>query len=76
VQAGAFAAPDWDHEDIGAQCAETVARILKGEKASGISPVPPRRTRFAINPDSARKIGIRIPKATEREARRLVSGKD
>lgn len=76
VQAGAFAAPDWDQEDIGAQCAEMAARLLKGERASGMSPAPPRRARFAINLNSARKIGIRVPKATEREARRLFSGKE
>lgn len=76
LNAGAFAAPDWDHEDIGAQCADTAARILKGEKAAGIPPVPPRRAGFALNLESARKIGIRVPKAAVAEARRLFPGKE
>jgi ABC-type uncharacterized transport system substrate-binding protein len=76
AQAGAFSAPDWDHDDIGAQCAEAVARILKGEKASGIPPAAPRKTLFSINLNSARKLDIRVPKAAEREARRLFPGKE
>jgi putative ABC transport system substrate-binding protein len=74
AKAGALCAPDWDYDDIGAQCADSAVRILNGEKPSAIAPAPPRRAVYVLNLNSARKIGVRIPGQAVRDARRTFPG--
>ena len=49
AKAGAAAAIGWNFEDLGAQCAEILLKLLKGAKAAEIAPVGPRKIEYALN---------------------------
>jgi len=58
VKAGALFALDWDYEDVGAQCGELAARVLKGARAGSIAPGTPRRVTYAVNLKTAREMRV------------------
>ena len=58
AKAGAAAAFSWNFEDLGAQCAEILLKLLKGAKAAEIAPVGPRKIEYALNLKTAEQIKI------------------
>jgi putative tryptophan/tyrosine transport system substrate-binding protein len=58
VKAGALFALDWDYEDVGLQCGELAARVLKGARAGSIAPVAPRRVTYSLNLRTAREMRV------------------
>jgi len=60
VKAGALYALDRDYEDIGAQCGEMAAAILRGKVPSALPPAAPRKTVYSVNLKTARALRIDI----------------
>jgi putative ABC transport system substrate-binding protein len=60
VEMGAIASLDMDPYDMGAQAAEIVARIVKGEDNGDGIRVYPRAARLTINVKAAEKMGLKI----------------
>jgi putative ABC transport system substrate-binding protein len=61
VKAGALYALDRDYVDIGRQCAEMAARILRGEPPGSLPPVPPRRIVYFVNKRTASQMKLDFP---------------
>jgi putative tryptophan/tyrosine transport system substrate-binding protein len=68
VKAGALFALYADNEEIGTQCAQAMAAMLKQEKASGVSSFFPRKAVYAINLKIANQMSINIPEGIIRGA--------
>jgi putative ABC transport system substrate-binding protein len=68
AKAGAVLAFDRDFGDIGEQCAEIAAGLLRGEKTPASPPAPPRKTAWAVNRRSAEMLGITLPDDVVRSA--------
>lgn len=60
VKAGALYALERDYEDIGAQCAEMAAKVLKGARPGSIRPAIPRKVTFAVNLKTADHLKLRL----------------
>ena len=61
VKRGAVAALGFDYYDVGIQTGKIVAKILKGEKVGNIDVQTVSKLKLAINPKSAKKMGVEIP---------------
>jgi putative ABC transport system substrate-binding protein len=72
VKAGALYALDRDYADIGAQCAELAARVLRGTPPSALPPAPPRKVVYALNLRTARHLNIAIPAPVVQAARTVI----
>jgi putative ABC transport system substrate-binding protein len=72
VKAGALYALDRDYEDVGRQCGEIAARLLRGEPPSAIPPVPPRRVEYFVNRRTAEQLRIELAPDVLRGAREVV----
>jgi putative ABC transport system substrate-binding protein len=68
VRAGALLALTCEYKDIGRQVGEITERILEGETISTIGIKEPRQTKLVINLAVARRLGLKIPKKTVKEA--------
>jgi putative ABC transport system substrate-binding protein len=63
VKAGALYALDRDYRDIGRQCGELAARVLRGERAASIPPETPRKLSYALNLKAARHMNLDLSSA-------------
>ena len=61
AKAGALYALDRDYKDVGMQCGEIAAKILRGTPAHTIPPLPPRKVIYALNLKTAEHMKIEIP---------------
>ncbi|MCP4650427.1 MAG: hypothetical protein GY853_10160 [PVC group bacterium] len=67
TKAGALISFDCDYHDIGVQTVGIIARLLKGEKATQIGILRPRRIRVSLNSLIAKRLGIEISNNLMRE---------
>jgi putative ABC transport system substrate-binding protein len=72
VKAGALYALDRDYTDIGLQCAEMAGKILAGQAASSLPPVPPRKVRYTLNRKTAEQMKLDLPVRAFRDAAEVV----
>lgn len=72
VKAGALYALDRDYSDIGVQCAEMASKILGGQAAGSLTPVPPRKVRYTLNRKTAEQMKLALPERTYRNAAEVV----
>ncbi|HEY8257532.1 MAG TPA: ABC transporter substrate-binding protein [Gemmatimonadales bacterium] len=72
VKAGALYALDRDYTDIGVQCAEMAGKILAGQSASSLPPVPPRKVRYTLNRKTAEQMKLDLPDRAFRDAAEVV----
>jgi putative ABC transport system substrate-binding protein len=68
AKAGAPVALDWDYGDLGEQCGEAAARILRGAPPRSIPPQEPRKAKVVLNLSAARRQALRVPPALVRSA--------
>jgi putative ABC transport system substrate-binding protein len=61
VKAGALFSVDADYREMGVQCAEMAGSILKGQKASTIPIVGPRKLNYSLNLKTAQHLKIEVP---------------
>lgn len=71
VKNGALIALSFDSEDIGKQAGEIASRVLDGENVEEIPPANPRKLKLSINMNTAKKLGIDIPKVLIAKADRI-----
>lgn len=72
VRAGALYALERDYDDVGAQCAQLIARVLAGAPVGQLPPVPPRKVRYAVNRRTAADLGLVVPDAVLRGATEVI----
>ena len=61
VKVGALLALAVDYKDVGHQCGEQAAHVLRGTPPSGLPITVPRKSTLHINMNVARAIGLRVP---------------
>lgn len=61
VKAGALYSLDCDYKDVGAQCGEMAAKVLKGASPGSIPPETPRMLTYSLNMNTARMMKLTIP---------------
>lgn len=61
VKAGALYALGWDFKDMGMQCGEMAAAVLKGAPPKSIPLASPRKVRVVLNLRTAQALKIKIP---------------
>jgi putative ABC transport system substrate-binding protein len=71
ARAGALYALDWDYQDLGAQCGETMARVLQGASPAGIPVATPRKVLYVVNQRTAQQMKLELPETLLRNAREL-----
>jgi len=71
TKAGALYSLDWDYQDLGAQCGEMAARILRGAPISSIPPASPRKVYYSLNLKTSQQIKVDIPEDAVKKARRI-----
>ncbi len=74
VKAGALFALEWDHADMGEQCGELAAELLRGRHPGTLPAVPPRKAGYVINMNTAARLGVGIPEPLARGARQTFRG--
>lgn len=62
VELGFLLSLDTDHVDIGQQAGELANRVLSGIDVSTIPMSSPRKAVLSLNPNTAKKLGIRVDK--------------
>ena len=67
VPRGAIAALGFNYHDVGRQTGKIVLRVLKGEKPGDIAVEGVEITELAVNPGAAKKMGVTIPDAVDRQ---------
>lgn len=75
AKAGAAAAFSWNFEELGAQCAEMLLKLLKGSNAAEIAPASPRKIEYVLNLRTSDQLKIdfnpRSPTAPNRCSREI-----
>jgi putative ABC transport system substrate-binding protein len=74
AKAGGAAAIGWDFEDLGAQCAEILLKLLKGAKITEIAPAGPRRIEYALNLRTAEQMKLDFSPEIIKSAKRVFKG--
>jgi putative ABC transport system substrate-binding protein len=74
AKAGAAAAFGWNFEDMGAQCAEILLKLIKGAKVAEIAAVGPRKIEYALNLKTAEQMKIEFGPEVLSGAKRLFKG--
>lgn len=72
VKAGALYALDRDYGDIGVQCAQLAAKILEGKAPSSLTPMAPRKVKYALNRRTAAQRKVEFPDRVVRDAAEVV----
>ncbi|MBK1696310.1 ABC transporter substrate-binding protein [Rhodovibrio salinarum] len=72
VPRGAAMALGFDYYDLGRQTGRIVVRILEGEAPSEIPVESVQKTQLAVNPASAKRMGLEIPQAVMDRADEVV----
>lgn len=60
VKAGALYALDRDYRDLGAQCGEMAAKVMKGRSPSTLPPAIPRKVIYALNLRTAEHLKLNL----------------
>ena len=68
VKAGALAAFECDYDDIGRQTARVAIEVIADKKAGSLPVAFPEKRRLIINKNTAKIIGVRIPRKVLEEA--------
>ena len=63
-----------DYFDGGREAGLVAARVMRGENPAEIPFQPVQKTRFVINLDAARKLGLEIPEHLVRQADDVIGG--
>ena len=63
VERGAIGTPGLDYYQLGIECGEIAARILKGEKPADIPAKKVEMTDLYLNPAAAERMGVTIPQS-------------
>lgn len=71
VKSGALYALEWDHTEMGVQCAEMSLKILQGARAGSIPVAAPRKVLYSLNQRIATHLKVEIPERLAREAREI-----
>jgi len=61
ARAGALYSLDSDYRDIGAQCGEMAAKVLKGAAPQTIPPETPGTVKYSLNLNAARQMKLSLP---------------
>ncbi|HKQ62836.1 MAG TPA: ABC transporter substrate binding protein [Candidatus Polarisedimenticolaceae bacterium] len=72
VKAGALYALDRDYADVGRQCGEMAARILRGEPVAAVPREAPRRVVYSVNLRTAEQLALSIPGSLLRGASEVI----
>jgi putative tryptophan/tyrosine transport system substrate-binding protein len=72
VRTGASLIVGRDYQDSGRQAAALAARIMRGERPGSIPFQPVTRTRVIVNLDTARDVGLVIPRAIIEHAAEVI----
>lgn len=72
VERGAIGTPGIDYYQLGIECGQVAARILRGEKPSNIPAKKVEMTDLYINPAAAERMGITIPQSILDRATKIV----
>jgi putative ABC transport system substrate-binding protein len=72
IQQGALASYGSDHYQEGVQAAALVARILKGARPQELPVVGAKKLTLAINRETAKTLGIKVPEDLLKRADRVV----
>jgi putative ABC transport system substrate-binding protein len=71
VKRGAIATIGFDYIDVGKQAGQMVVRVLKGEKPANIPVEGVKGSDLYVNPTSAAKMGVEIPKELVSKAKQV-----
>jgi len=71
VKAGALFALSWDYKDLGRQCGEMAAQILRGTPPQALPLAHPRKVGIVLNLKTAGQLKISIPEAVLRSAQEV-----
>jgi ABC-type uncharacterized transport system substrate-binding protein len=71
VKQGSLFALVFDSADLSEQIAAMVSGALIGEDLSGMPAVPPRKFNLSLNVNTARKMGISLPKEMVNNAHKI-----
>lgn len=71
VRAGALYALDWDYSDLGCQCGEMAAQVLRGTPAKAIHSSTPRKVLYSVNLKTAEQIKVTISEQLAEKARNV-----
>jgi putative tryptophan/tyrosine transport system substrate-binding protein len=74
AKAGAAAAFSWNFEDLGAQCAEILLKLLKGAKAADLAAVGPRKVEYVLNLKIADQLKIDFSPEIINHSKRVFKG--
>jgi putative ABC transport system substrate-binding protein len=72
VERGAIGTPGIDYYQLGIECGQVAARILRGEKPSDIPVKKVDMTDLYLNPTAAARYGVTIPQAVLDKATKIV----
>ena len=68
VKAGALAAPSFDFEAIGAQCAGLAVQVLEGTPMSELAVQSPEGMPYSVNQNTASQLKVQLPAGVARNA--------
>jgi len=71
VKAGALFALRWDYQDLGRQCGEMAAQILRGTPPQALPLAHPRKVGMVLNLKTAVQLKISIPEAVLQSAQEV-----
>lgn len=71
VKAGALFALHWDYQDLGRQCGEMAAQILRGTPPQALPLAHPRKVGMVLNLKTAVQLKISIPEAVLQSAQEV-----
>jgi putative ABC transport system substrate-binding protein len=63
VERGAIGTPGIDYYELGKECGQVAARILRGENPADIPVVKVQMTQLYLNPTAAQRMGVTIPQS-------------
>jgi putative tryptophan/tyrosine transport system substrate-binding protein len=72
VVRGAIGTPGIDYYELGKECGQVAARILRGENPANIPVVKVQMTQLYVNPTAAQRMGVTIPQSVLNKATNVV----
>jgi putative tryptophan/tyrosine transport system substrate-binding protein len=72
VERGAIGTPGIDYYELGKECGQVAARILRGENPADIPVAKVQMTELWLNPSAAERMGVTIPQSVLDEATNIV----
>jgi len=74
VERGAIGTPGIDYYQLGRECGQVAARILRGENPADIPVKKVEMTDLFLNPTAAARMGVTIPQSVLSKATQIVGG--